>query len=251
MARTTRASAGGELGLHGRVMSSLGQGIVEGDFRSGEILDLDELAEGFEVSRSVLREALRVLQSLGMIEARQRVGTQVLPRERWDLLNPQIIAWRGSGPDYFVQMRELIELRLGIEPVAAKLAATAMPDEDIVRVTSAGLELVRASAAGDGRAFLDADVMFHTVILRGAGNSVMAHFAGTVEALLRTREDERRFTITDYTPASADRHDALGRALAARDADAAYLCSYALLDATRDEFIAEAALRMGGSGSLS
>lgn len=247
MARTIRAAAGGELGLHGRVMSSLGQGIVGGDFRSGEILDLDELAAGFEVSRSVLREALRVLQSFGMIEARQRVGTQVLPRERWDLLNPQIIAWRGVGPDYFVQMRELIELRLGIEPVAAKLAATAMTADDIARVESAGKELVRASAAGDGRAFLNADVVFHTAILRGAGNSVMAHFAGTVEALLRTREDERRFTITDYTPASADRHDALGRALAARDADAAYRCSYALLDATRDEFIAEAALRTGGT----
>lgn len=247
MARTLRTASGGELGLHGRVMSSLGQGIVGGDFLVGEILDLDELARSFDVSRSVLREALRVLQSLGMIEARQRVGTQVLPRERWDLLNPQIIAWRGHGPDYFVQMRELIELRLGIEPVAAKLAATAMPTDDIARVEAAGVELVRASADGDGRAFLTADVVFHTVILRGAGNSVMAHFAGTVEALLRTREDERRSTITEYTPASADRHNALGRALANRDPDAAYRCSYALLDATRDEFIAEAARRTGNA----
>ncbi len=75
------------------------------------------------MSRSVVREALRVLQSLGLVEPRQRVGTQVLGIGSWELLAPTVIRWRGASPAYFVQQRELLELRLGVEPVAATLAA--------------------------------------------------------------------------------------------------------------------------------
>lgn len=243
MPRSSSDTSNGELGLHGRVVGAIGQDIVDAVLAPGEILDLDRIAADMNVSRSVIREALRVLRSLGMIEARQRVGTQILPRERWDLMNPQIIAWRGHGPDYFVQMRELIELRLGIEPVASRLAATWMPAADRALVVDDAAHLVASAARGDGRAFLEADIRFHAAILQGSGNSVMAHFSGTVEALLRTRVEERRFTITDYTPASADRHNALAAAIAAGDADEAYRWSYALLEATRAEFIAEADAR--------
>ncbi len=235
-----------ERGLHARVLNSIGQEIVDGGYAPGDILNLDEISAAFAVSRSVLREALRVLQSLGMVEPRQRVGTQVLPREAWDLMNPQIILWRGRGPEYFVQMREMLELRLGIEPVAARLSARLMTPDQLARVAEAAAEMVAADLAGDGRRFLESDIEFHSLILIGSGNSVMGHFAGTVAALLRTREEEKRFTITEYTPPSAHRHNQLAVALAERDADAAYRWSYATIEATLAEFMQEGGTHPAG-----
>ena len=227
-------------GLHARVVNALGLQIVDSRYAPGDILSLDRLADEFAVSRSVLREALRVLQSLGMVEPRQRVGTQVLARHSWDLFSPQIISWRGRG-DYFAQMREMLELRLGIEPVAARLSARLMTAEQRAAVALAAEVMVEADRAQDGRRYLEADVEFHTLILQGSGNAVMGHFASTVAALLRTREQEKRFTITDYTPASAHRHNDLALALVQGDEDAAYRWAYATIEATLNEFVAESA----------
>ena len=227
-------------GLHAQVVNALGQEIVDGVHAPGDILNLDRLSERFTVSRSVLREALRVLQSVGMVEPRQRVGTQVLTRDRWDLFNPQIIQWRGQG-DYFAQMREMLELRLGIEPVAARISARLMTTGEREAVARAAAVMVQADRAQDGRRYLEADVEFHTLILQGSGNAVMGHFASTVAALLRTREQEKRFTITDYTPASAHRHNDLAAAIVAGDEDAAYTSAYATLEATLTEFVQESA----------
>ncbi|WP_166785469.1 FadR/GntR family transcriptional regulator [Cryobacterium cryoconiti] len=239
MNRGVGAGVWRERGLHARVLNALGQQIVDGGYAPGDILNLESISEEFTISRSVLRETLRVLQSLGMVEPRQRVGTQVLSRENWDLMHPQTIYWRGRGADYLIQMREMLEMRLGIEPVAARLSARLMTPDQLATVRAAAEAMVEADLAGDGRRFLEADVAFHTLILIGSGNSVMGHFAGTVEALLRTREEEKRFTITEYTPPSAHRHNQLAEALIARDENAAYRWSYATIEATLIEFIAE------------
>jgi DNA-binding FadR family transcriptional regulator len=226
-------------GLHSQVVNTLGQEIVDGTFAAGDILNLDRLSERFTVSRSVLREAMRVLQSAGLVEPRQRVGTQVLPRRAWDLVNPQVIQWRGQG-DYFAQMREMLEVRLGIEPVAARLSARLMTPDQRAAVARSAAVMVQADRARDGRTYLEADVEFHTLILQGSGNAVIGHFAKTVEALLRTREQEKRLTITDYTPASAHRHNDLANAIVSADEDAAYRAAYATLEATLNEFVQEA-----------
>jgi len=159
-------------GLHAQVVDVLGQEIVDERLAPASILNLDALAVRFSVSRSVLREALRVLQSLGMVEPRQRTGTQVLPRASWDLMSPQVILWRGRGPEYYTQMRELLELRLGLEPVAARLGAQALDPLQAALVREAARTMVEAGAAGDGRRYLEADVAFHTALLRGSGNQV-------------------------------------------------------------------------------
>lgn len=226
-------------GLHAQVLDTLGERIVSGDAPVGTVLRPEDVATEFAVSRSVVREALRVLQSLGLVEPRQRVGTQVLPTTAWELLSPAVIRWRGGPATYFAQQRELLELRLGIEPVAAGLTA-ARGDAVTEAVLDAALEMVDAAARRDGRAYLEADVRFHRALLVGSGNAVFGHFAGTVEALLRTRTGESRDTITRWTDAAAARHEAVGRAVSAGDAEAAGSAATALLSVTRDEFIAEA-----------
>jgi len=232
-------SASRDRGLHARVVDALGQDIVDGRLAPGAILNVEAMSERFSVSRSVLREVLRVLQSLGMVEPRQRTGTQVLPRASWDLMSPQVILWRGRGPEYFTQMRELLELRLGLEPMAARLGALTPDPLQAAVVLEAARTMVEADAAGDGPRYLEADVAFHTALLRGSGNQVIGHFATQVEALLRTRVEEARATITDWTPAAAAAHLALAEALVAGDADVAFRAAWELISGTVDEFVRE------------
>lgn len=227
-------------GLHAQVLDTLGQRIVDGDLAQGTVIRPELVAEEFAVSRSVVREALRVLQSLGLVEPRQRVGTQVLGIGSWELLAPTVIRWRGASPAYFVQQRELLELRLGVEPVAASLAARAVSTAGAEAVTAAAEDMLAACDRDDSRAYLEADVRFHRALLEASGNAVFTHFAGTVEALLRTRTSESRDTITRWTRDAAARHDAVARALVRGDGDAAAAAAAELVRVTRDEFIAEA-----------
>ena len=238
-------------GLHAQVLDTLGQRIVDGAIAPGTVVRPELVAEEFGVSRSVVREALRVLQSLGLVEPRQRVGTQVLGIGSWELLAPTVIRWRGASPSYFVQQRELLELRLGVEPVAASLTALVGADGvsgaaggsgagGAAEVLAAAEDMLDACARDDSRAYLEADVRFHRALLTGSGNAVFAHFAGTVEALLRTRTSESRDTITRWTRDAAARHLAVGRAVVAGDAAAASAAAGELVRVTRDEFIAEA-----------
>lgn len=226
-------------GLHAHVLDALGHRIVSGSVGAGTVLRPEEIADEFGVSRSVVREALRVLQSLGLVRPRQRVGTQVLPMSSWELLAPDVIRWRGRSDGYFAQQRELLEVRLGIEPVAASLLA-GRGSVAAAPVLEAALAMVAAASDGDGQAYLEADVRFHRALLTGSGNAVFGHFAGTVEALLRTRTSESRDTITRWTGAAAARHEAVGRAVVAGDAEAASSAASAMVVVTRDEFAAEA-----------
>ncbi|MBT2503367.1 FadR/GntR family transcriptional regulator [Curtobacterium sp. ISL-83] len=226
-----------ERGLHGRLLETLGQRIVDGELPVGSVVRPEIVAEESGVSRSVVREALRVLQSLGLVEPRQRVGTQVLGIGSWELLAPTVIRWRGASPAYFVQQRELLELRLGVEPVAASLGAGG---SGAPAVELAARDMTAACASEDSRAYLEADVRFHRALLSASGNAVFTHFAGTVEALLRTRTSESRDTITGWTRAAAARHEAVAAAMVAGEPGVAAAAASELVRVTRDEFIAEA-----------
>jgi len=227
-------------GLHAHVLETLGQRIVDGVLAPGDLVRPEQVADEFGVSRSVVREALRVLQSLGLVEPRQRVGTLVRGIATWELLAPTVIRWRGASPAYFVQQRELLELRLGVEPVAASLTAGG---PGAAAVLEAARDMLDACGRQDGHAYLEADVRFHRALLTGSGNAVFAHFAGTVEALLRTRTSESRDPITGWTREAALRHEAVGLAVVDGDAEAAAAAASALVRVTRDEFIAEAPSR--------
>src|SRR4051812_411941 len=110
-------------GLHGRVLDTLGPAITAGEYPPGSVLRTDELAQSFEVSRSVMREAVRVLESMHLVESRRRVGVTVRPRSEWNVYDPQVIRWRLAGADRPHQLRSLTVLRSAVEPVAAGLAA--------------------------------------------------------------------------------------------------------------------------------
>ncbi|MFD8963132.1 GntR family transcriptional regulator, partial [Streptomyces anulatus] len=114
-------------GLHTHVLDTLGLEISSGRFPPGSVLRTDELAQRFDVSRTVVREVVRVLESMHLVESRRRVGVTVRPTETWNVYDPQVIRWRLAGADRPRQLRSLTVLRSAIEPVAGGRARPPPP----------------------------------------------------------------------------------------------------------------------------
>jgi len=174
-------------GLHARVLEELGAGIVSGRHPAGTVMQADPLMREFGVSRSVIREAVRVLQSLGMVETVKRLGIRVLPLARWSLYDPLLIRWRLAQPSQGIQLRSLTELRSAIEPAAAELAAETAPDEVRTALTELAEEMRAVGRAGDLDTFLALDIRFHSLVLHASGNEMFAQLDAAVAEVLTGR----------------------------------------------------------------
>ncbi|MET9719111.1 FadR/GntR family transcriptional regulator [Streptomyces rochei] len=207
-------------GLHGRVLDTLGPAITAGEYPAGSVLRTDELAQRFEVSRSVMREAVRVLESMHLVESRRRVGVTVLPECEWNVYDPQVIRWRLAGSERPRQLRSLTVLRSAVEPVAAGLAARLATPEQCAELTQCALGMVANSSGHRLEEYLFHDVAFHRVILTASGNEMFARLGGVVAEVLagRTHHD---VMFEDPDPAAVTLHVQVAEAVRARDAERA------------------------------
>ncbi len=123
--------------LHDSVVQRWGWDIVSGALPPGTRIIADDAATQLGVSRTVIREAVRVLDSMGLITVRRRVGITVLPPEKWNPFDLNIIRWRLAGPDRLRHLQSLSELRSAIEPLAARLAADNATPEQCGALTAA------------------------------------------------------------------------------------------------------------------
>ena len=232
-----RAGMSGGVDLHSRVVEDVGQRIINGELAEGEIIFAEHLCTRLNISRSVVREGLRTLGSLGLIQSRPQRGTRVLPRDNWDLLSPYVIRWRGQGPDYLQQMHEMLELRLGIERAAAFLAAAHMADEEAAAMARAAAAVKAAFESRDRYGDFRPHAQLRRRLLGGAGTPVLAQFADTVAAMLRLRGATSPLV---YSPDGIEAptlglHIALADALVRRDrAAAADLAERIILDTLRE-----------------
>ncbi|ODT80044.1 MAG: GntR family transcriptional regulator [Pelagibacterium sp. SCN 64-44] len=168
--------------LHSDVLWEMGFAIVSGQYAQGSILPADsELLERFGVSRTVLREALKTLAAKGLIEARARIGTRVLPRGRWNLFDADVLAWHFElGPDVSF-LRSLAEVRIGIEIEAAALAAERASPEQMAQLVHWVDRMAEAETPAD---FARNDLQFHKVLAEASGNPFMASISALVEMAL-------------------------------------------------------------------
>lgn len=218
---------------HAQVVQALGRAIVEGRFLPGTLLPGDdELELTYGVSRTVLREAMKTLAAKGLLIARARIGTKVTPRRNWNLFDADVLTWHmdsGIGSGF---LNQLFEMRLSIEPHAARLASLHAGPEDLARLQG-HVEAMRE--APDDRAFALADLEFHTAILEASGNVFMYSVGAVIEAALLS---SFRLSSPAADPGVqaevADAHGRIVAALAARDADAAAAAMGAVIDFGRD-----------------
>jgi len=235
-ASTARYRARIGSGLYAHVVDVVGQEIINGDLPAGTIIFAEQLCERLSVSRSVVREGIRTLSSMGLVEARPQVGTRVLPSTSWDLLNPYVVKWRGQGPGYLEQMKQLLELRLGLEHAAAGLAAKHLPAEQGQEILARAHDMRDAMAEQNARKFFEADAAFHRIMLEGTENAVIAQLADTIGATLDARSQDTRPGMLDLSGEAVEKHIRLAEALVARDASAAQRLALELVQLTLDDF---------------
>jgi DNA-binding FadR family transcriptional regulator len=207
-------------GLHARVLAELGPAIASGDHPPGTVLRIDELERRYGVSRTVVREAVRVLEAMHLVETRRRVGITVRPTEAWNVFDPAVIRWRLAGADRPRQLRSLTMLRTAVEPVAAGLAAVAATPEQCRDLTLLAAEMAAAGRASDLRAYLVHDIAFHRVILRASGNEMFARL-GDVVAEVLTGRTEHHVMFSTPDPEAVTLHVRVAEAVRARDVEAA------------------------------
>jgi DNA-binding FadR family transcriptional regulator len=169
--------------LHGQVAQEVGIEIVRGAFRPGDLLPIEaDLCVKMGISRTAVREAIKVLAGKGLVRSRPKTGTRVQPRDAWNFLDADILTWQlASGPPGKI-VRELFELRRVIEPAAAALAAARAPKAQVARLAEAYREMV--AAGDDGARFLDPDMRFHRTILDAVDNEMLRSLTTVVDTAL-------------------------------------------------------------------
>lgn len=207
-------------GLHARVLDSLGPAITEGEYPPGMILRTDELERRFAVSRTVVREAIRVLESMNLVASRRRVGVTVRPTEEWNVCDPRVIRWRLAGVDRPRQLHSLTVLRSAVEPVAAGLAARHAAPEQRAALTEHAIGMVATSRGRRLDAYLGHDTAFHRAVLSASGNEMFARL-GDVVAEVLTGRTRHRVMFTAPDPAAVTLHVQVAEAIRTEDADRA------------------------------
>lgn len=172
-----------------RTLDRLGNDIVSGVLPEGHVVTTQQLEVDLGVSHSVMREAVRVLQTIGMVSSVQRVGVKVLPAESWNYFDPLIISWRLASGSSVAQLRSLSELRTAVEPMAASLAASHGPDELCALLLSLAGELRSVVRSGDYQRFVEIDVEFHATLLAASGNEMFALLRGVLGETVSGRSE--------------------------------------------------------------
>ncbi len=173
--------------LHDSVVQRWGSDIVSGALPPGTRIVADDAAAQLGVSRTVVREAVRVLESMGLLTVRRRVGITVLPPQHWNPFDPNIIRWRLAGPDRLSHLRSLSELRSGIEPLAARLAAVHATPEQCGEIIAAVIGMSSSARSANAASYLSHDCDFHRTMLVASGNPMLAGLADVVVEVLAGR----------------------------------------------------------------
>lgn len=207
------------------LLDEVGRSIVVGRYDGHAFPTEAELAKQHSVSRSVTREAVKMLTAKGLLSARPRQGTMVQPTTSWNLFDADVLRWLLERSFSVELLRQFSQLRIAIEPAAAALAARAAGAEDLARISAGYARMVEADRGHDDP--LDSDIAFHIAVLSASGNPFYVQFRDVVETALRT---SIRFTNRwKGRSASLPAHHAVLAAIEARDGAGAHAAMEAII----------------------
>ncbi|MGH8792280.1 MAG: FadR/GntR family transcriptional regulator [Stackebrandtia sp.] len=218
--------------LHSAVLDTLGMKIVSGELAPGAVLTLERLRQDFGVSRTVMREVMRLLESMNLVVSRRRIGIVVQPATQWRVFDPRVIRWRLDGPGRDAQLRTLTELRIAVEPLAAAAAARHAAAGDRARIAELAAQMRRRGEAGQLEEFLELDVEFHSLLLRSCRNEMFAALTDVVAEVLAGRTHHGLMPKAPE-PIALDLHEQVARAVQAGDALDAESAMYELVQEVR------------------
>lgn len=216
--------------LHATVVDSVGADVASGRLPAGHVLTLEGVGAQYQVSRSVAREAIRVLESMGMVASRRRVGITIQPATKWSVFDPRLIRWRLDSADRQAQLASLSELRRGFEPAAAALAARRAGPHQCRIMAAAVSDMEVHGRSGDLDSYLLADKIFHRTMLEASGNEMFRALNDVVAEVL-TGRTQHGMMPQRPNPAAIALHDEVARAIRMRNEDAAERAMRAIIDA--------------------
>jgi DNA-binding FadR family transcriptional regulator len=198
-----------------QLVQDLGIAIVTREYTGETAFPIEsEICAKYKASRSIVREAIKVLNAKGLLIARPRRGTSVRPEKDWNLLDPDILEWMLKRRFSLSLLKDFTRARLAIEPNAAAEAARTASDQQIANI-SVMLERMRDAAKGKIDP-LESDVNFHLSILEASNNPFFYNMSPMIETALHfsirftNRQLKQRF-------ASVGEHEVIYNAIVARD----------------------------------
>ena len=206
--------------LHDRMTREIALGIMRGSIGQIEsgLSTEGDLCRHFKVSRTILREAVKVLAAKGLIEVRPKTGIRVRPRDEWNLVDPDLLGWlcEAGVDDLFI--RDLCEVRAIVEPAAAELAASRASDEEIEEILH-WYRLIEANTDNE-TARLEADRNFHSTIFTACHNVFLTQMNTTVGVALRATQ-QIGVHLPQVMGESVQAHKEVAEAIARRDSTSA------------------------------
>jgi DNA-binding FadR family transcriptional regulator len=175
------AKARGER-LHHSLAQDIGARILRGDYAPGSLLPNEaEWCDTYGVSRTAVREAIKMLAAKGLIVSRPKIGSRVRPREAWNLLDRDVLAWYWAASDQHHFLSNVQQMREILEPEVAALAALNHTDSQLAAIESAYMGMVDSTNTADWNVN---DVKFHLAILGAAGNELLIPLGFMIESAL-------------------------------------------------------------------
>ncbi|MDQ2077099.1 FadR/GntR family transcriptional regulator [Marinimicrobium sp. ABcell2] len=210
-----------------QVTYTLGAAIVRGDYGVNEPFPTEaELCEQFDISRSVIREAVKMLTAKGLISSRPRQGIRVQPNSSWNMFDEDVLQWTLTSRPSLELLREFTELRIGLEPEAAILAARKQNSANISRIHDALRRMEAAERGLDDP--LEADIAFHSSILLASENRFFMQLRNFIQTALRASIACTN-QLKGVEVASESDHRAVYEAIVAGDQTRAHNAMLALL----------------------
>ncbi|NHN39797.1 FadR family transcriptional regulator [Pseudomaricurvus alcaniphilus] len=214
-----------------QVAREMGRRIVSGSYEADSLIDDENaLAERYQVSRVVVRDAVKILVGKGLLDVRRGIGTRVRPRNQWNMLDDDVLAWHLSAPPNPQFLAQLMDIRLAFEPKAARWAAERATPEDLLEIEAACKRM--AEEDGSAEDFVIADSLFHRAVIRAAHNEFLAAMEGVIYSALLVS-----IKVTNKDPrdngASVPFHREVYEAIAAGDGERAEQLTEKLLNDAR------------------
>lgn len=200
--------------LHARITRTLALRILTAERAGQPVLFPNEadLCRQLGVSRTVIREAIKVLAAKGMLQVRPRSGTRARPRSEWNLLDPDVLAWQALlAPDPRI-LRDICEVRLSIEPIAAGFAALRATPQEILEIAK---RFDEKEAAATPEQTVDADLRFHAAVVAASHNPLLEQLSSITRQPFRTALSYTRRRAAEAVSMAA--HRALAEAIERRD----------------------------------
>lgn len=216
------------------ITAAIASGIFSGRYVPGGTLPTEnDLGVEYGVSRTVIREALKVLAAKGLVITRPRIGTVVCEADNWNIIDPQVLAWHAPHALDDTLFDAILETRRAIEPLVACLAATRATLREIADLEAAWQGM--ANAGDDLTRFAQSDILFHRILYGACHNPVFRQIGGMIDAALTFALETTATISSDRRTEAVHAHREVVEALRIRDGEAARRAADRILDlAARD-----------------